>query len=71
MVGSQVELLYAYEDIKYGASQILRLDSQIVERNVLYRKRKNDDYSVDLPKRSGPWDRAEVFQFVRMGKMGR
>ena len=63
MVGSQVELLYAYEDMGDGASQILRLDLQIVERNVLYRKRKYDEYSVDVPKRSGPWDRAEVLRF--------
>ena len=58
MVGSQVELLYAYEDMGDGACQILRLDLQIVERNVLYRKRKYHDYSVDAPKHSGLWDRA-------------
>lgn len=63
MVGSQEELLYAYEDVGDGSSQILRLDLQIVERNVLYRKRKYDDYSVDVPKRSGPWDSAEVLRF--------
>lgn len=63
MVGSQEELLYAYEDIDDASSQILRLDLQIVERNVLYRKRKYDDYSVDVPKRSGPWDIAEVLRF--------
>jgi hypothetical protein len=63
MVGSQVELLYAYEDLGTEASQILRLDLLILERNVLSRKRKYDDHSLDLPKRSGPWDTAEVLRF--------
>ncbi len=63
MVGSQVELLYAYQDMADDPAEILRLDLQILERNVMYRKRKYDDYSVDVPKRSGPWDRAEVLRF--------
>ena len=61
MVGSQEELLYAYEDMEDG--YVLKLDLKILDRNVLYRKRKYDDYSVDVPKRSGPWDRAEVLRF--------
>lgn len=63
MVGSQEELLYAYQDLGDGSSQVLRLDLQIVERNVLSRKRKYDHESVHVPKRSGPWDRAEVLRF--------
>ena len=64
MVGSQEELLYAYEDMAEDASQILRLDLKIVERNVLHRKRKYDDLlALEFPKRSGPWDKAEVLRF--------
>ena len=55
MVESQFGLLYAYEDMD---TDILRLDLHIVEKNVLHRKRKYEDCSMDEPKRSGPWDRA-------------
>ena len=65
MVGSQVELQFAYEDMGDDSCQILRLDLQIVERNVDFQhhKRKYDDCSEHVPKRSGPWDRAETLRF--------
>lgn len=63
MVGSQEELLFAYEDLAGSASQVLHLDLHVVGRNVERRKRKYEDYSEDVPKRSGLWDRAETLRF--------
>ena len=60
MVESQFGLLFAYEDMD---TDILRLDLHIVERNVLDRKRKYEDCSMDGPWNFGPWDRAEVLRF--------
>ena len=61
MVGSQTELLYAYQDMEND--EILHLDLHIVEKLLTSHKRKYDDSSEDVPKRSGPWDKAEVLRF--------
>jgi hypothetical protein len=54
-----VELLYAFQHMD-DPGQILHLDLQVVEGNAVRRKRNYDEVSLDVPQRSGPWDKAEV-----------